>query len=91
MKMALIIGALIIAVFVEGAVLFLPITLLLLIMLSFFWQNHQKVLVLAFTSGIILDILQVRTVGQTSTIFLLILLTLLLYKKKIRWSYKINQ
>lgn len=90
MKTALIIGSLIIAVFVEGAVLFLPITLLLLIMLSFFWQN-QKALVLAFTSGIILDILQVRTVGQTSTIFLLILLTLLLYKKKIRWSYKINQ
>lgn len=90
MKIALIIGALAIAVLIEGAVFFLPITLLLLIMLSFFGQN-QKVLVLAFVSGIILDILQVRTVGQTSMILLLILLTLLLYKKKIRWSYKINQ
>lgn len=61
--------------FIEGTLIFLPLTLVLLVL--------RRSIILAFFSGLLLDVLQVRPLGVTSLFFLVILAAITLYKKKL--------
>lgn len=75
--------------FIESFILFLPITLFYLIILSIHAGSYQKnayALPLAFLGGLSIDILQVHTLGTTAVVFLVIVLSISLYKRKLESS-----
>ena len=76
---------LILIIFFEGAVTSLPLILIFLLCAMIIKKN-LALFPIAFFAGILLDILQVRTVGSTSIYFLICLFLVLLYQKK----YEIN-
>jgi len=67
--------------FLEGTVLSLPLVLVLLLCITIV---YKKVFVfpLAFFFGLLLDVLLVRPLGETSLFFCVFLLLILLYKRK---------
>ena len=69
------------AFLLEATVTTLPLVLLALLCLAVA-RRKSWVFSLAFISGILLDILLVRTVGITSLLFLIFLFIILLYERK---------
>ncbi|CAN5203797.1 hypothetical protein BH11PAT1_BH11PAT1_1720 [soil metagenome] len=70
-----------IALLLEGIVTTLPLTLLALIILLL-QKRAEWIFLLAFGSGLVLDILTLRPLGQTSIFFLIFLFLMLLYERK---------
>ena len=77
----ILIALLVISVILEGTITSLPLVLISLIFISLHFSSEDTFLS-AFLSGLFLDVLTVRSTGQTSVYFLLILLLVFLYKKK---------
>lgn len=67
--------------FFESMVFFLPLTATFLVIVALF-EEKENVFSLGFLAGLFLDILQVRPLGTTSALFLLILFFTFLYKRK---------
>lgn len=65
----------------EGSIIELPIVLVLLICLAS-QRKDAHVFFLAFISGLILDILLLRTPGATSMFFVTVTFLLMLYQRK---------
>lgn len=65
----------------EGSIISLPLVLLFLI-IDTVWRRSSHILLLAFLSGIILDIFLVRPIGLTSMYFLIAITGMILYQKK---------
>jgi cell shape-determining protein MreD len=70
------------SVILEGSITSIPLTLASLILFSFFLKKESS-FILAFSSGIILDILAFQTLGISSAFFLLSLFIVYLYQNKI--------
>lgn len=70
-----------IALIVETSVSSLPLVLLFLIIVTV-WRKSAHMLLLAFFSGLILDVLLVRNIGTTSIFFLVMIAGMILYQKK---------
>lgn len=65
----------------EGSVTTVPLVLLYLILLTVFTSKHV-VFGVAFGAGILIDLLLVRPIGQTSAFYLLFLFFIVLYERK---------
>lgn len=70
-----------IALFLEGTITTIPLTLLALIILLL-QKREQWIFPLACVSGIFLDIMTMRQLGMTSMFFTFFLFFILLYEKK---------
>ncbi|HVZ58325.1 MAG TPA: hypothetical protein VG935_01040 [Patescibacteria group bacterium] len=81
----LLVGFLIISVIAEGILTSLPLVLISLILFTIRTRNHD-VFFYAFISGIFLDILHVRPIGETSIFFAIVLLLIFLYERKFEIS-----
>lgn len=79
------IGLLIIAVILQGTVTSLPLVLLCLILLAVKTRTSD-VFLIAFLSGLILDIMLVHPIGESSIFFLTVLLVIFLYERKYELS-----
>lgn len=84
MEKALIV-LLIIAVILQGVATSLPLVLLILILLAVKVRSSD-VFLLAFISGIVLDIILVHPLGASSVFFLIVLLVIFLYERKYELS-----
>lgn len=73
------------ALFFQGSITTLPLLLIVLLLLYIFYR-HEIVFLLAFISGVILDSLLVRSVGQSSIFFLSFLFLVFLYQRKFEIS-----
>lgn len=69
------------ALIVESTLVSLPLTLLFLIIVTV-WRKSHHMLLLAFLSGLILDVLLVRSIGVTSIFFLVVIAVMILYQRK---------
>lgn len=69
------------AVLLEGSVTTLPVTLVVLVLLYCLFKE-DLVFLLATVSGVILDVLLVRSVGGSSMFYLFVLFLLFLYQRK---------
>lgn len=71
--------------FIESVVFFLPLTAAVLALLAIYEKNpaQGEVFGLSLLAGLFIDILQVRTLGTTSTLFLLIVFLIFLYQRKV--------
>lgn len=67
---------------IEGTTVPIPLAMLTLTILSIY-SEKQSTFLLAILAGIFLDILQVRIVGTTSLVFLVIVFVIFLYKRKL--------
>lgn len=72
-------------VLLEGTITTIPVALVILILIAT-KAERTTALGVAFTSGIFLDLLRVRTVGQTSLLLVTLLFFIFLYERK----YEIN-
>lgn len=76
--------------FIESFIFFLPITIFYLVIVCIYQKNNKKdnahTFPLALLGGLSIDILQVKTLGTTSAIFLLTVLIISLYKRKVESS-----
>jgi len=79
--MFILVALLILSVFLEGTLTSLPLVLLSLILLTVL-KRDRRVFGIAFLSGIFLDLLLVRSLGQTSVFFLIMVLFIFLYERK---------
>lgn len=70
-----------IAVVLEGAVTTLPLVVLTLLVFSVVTKK-QELLVVAFFSGLLLDIVRLSSLGQTSLFLLIFIFVVLLYDRK---------
>ncbi len=77
----ILIGLVIIALILEGSLTSLPLVLLTLLLFRIASKSNNGFLV-AFLSGIILDVFLVRPIGQTSVLFLIVLFLIGMYEKK---------
>ncbi|CAN5154789.1 hypothetical protein BH09PAT1_BH09PAT1_2120 [soil metagenome] len=77
----LLIGFLIIALVVEGTITSLPLVLLMLLICTTQLKTTD-VFLSAFLAGVILDVLLVRPLGQTSFYFLMALFLIFMYERK---------
>lgn len=75
------VGLIVLSILMEGTVTSLPLVLMSLILLTVFTKS-QDVFLIAFLSGVILDILLVRSVGESSVFFLVMLFIVFLYDRK---------
>ena len=76
---------LIVALFLEGTVTTLPLVFICLLCLTIFIRN-LSLFIVAFLAGILLDAFALRSLGETSIFFLLLIFLILLYQRK----YEIN-
>lgn len=67
----------------EQLFVFLPATLLFLLLLNYY-QPKQTHLLLAFLAGVVIDLLQVQPLGKTSIALVVILFVSYLYADKMR-------
>lgn len=81
MMVFLVIFLLLLSIVLEGIVFALPLVLALLIILQITYRSGL-VVVAAFISGVFLDALLFRPLGQTSLFFLFFLILLILYEKR---------
>lgn len=72
---------LLLAIFFEGSVTTLPLTLLILLILTVI-RRDEMVFVAAFVAGLLLDVLLLRVWGQTSLFFIIFVFVILLYERK---------
>ncbi len=72
---------LILSIIIESTFSFLPLTLLIIIFSSIVIRKND-IFILAFFSGLFLDIFSLRTLGISSLIFVLITFLIFLYQKK---------
>lgn len=70
-----------IAVILEGTILSLPLVAMSLLLLTVQFKTAD-VFIVAFFSGLALDVLLVRQIGETSVVFLILLLFVFLYDRK---------
>lgn len=77
--------ALFLMVLLEGTITTIPVSLVVLILIAIKAERTTG-LGIAFTSGIFLDLLRVRVVGQTSLLLVTFLFFIFLYERK----YEIN-
>lgn len=73
------------SVIFEASVTSIPLTLAALVLFSFFLKKESS-FVLAFLSGILLDILSFQTIGTSSVFFLFSTFVVYLYQTKIEQS-----
>lgn len=66
----------------ESSVTTIPLTFITLIVYTI-KDRDEKILLIAFIAGLVLDILTLNTLGITSLIFVLFLSLVLLYEKKL--------
>src|SRR6266700_5012533 len=66
---------------IEGTITTLPLVLIFLLLLAI-RRRDEVVFVVAFISGLVLDILRLHTVGGTSLFLLCFLFLVLLYERK---------
>jgi len=71
----------IISVFLEGTVTTLPLTLVCLLCLTIY-KREGIVFLIAFLAGLLLDILRVNMVGESSLFFVVFVFLILLYQRK---------
>lgn len=77
----LLVGLLIMAVLFEGTITSLPLVLMMLIITA--TQIHStNIFLVGFVGGIVLDIVLIRPIGETSSYFLIILFLMSMYEKK---------
>lgn len=69
------------ALFLEGSITTLPLVLLVLLIFTVVFRQ-SFVFGVAFLSGLLLDVLLMRPVGQTSVVFVLFVLFVRLYERK---------
>lgn len=72
---------LLLALLVETSVVKIPTTMVFLLILYITFKT-QKILVLAFLMGILLDLLNIKPIGTSSLLFIIFLLFVSLYEKK---------
>ena len=70
-----------IAVFLESTIITVPLTLLIILFASVTLKNND-VFILAFISGLLIDILTLGTIGLTSAFYVLFVMLIFLYQKK---------
>lgn len=73
--------SLIVAIVLESTIITLPLVLLLIIFAAVTLKNND-VFILAFLSGLLLDVLTLGTIGLTSAFYVLIVMLIFLYQKK---------
>jgi len=74
-----------ISVLLEGTIVMMPMALVCLLCLAIL-RKDWVVFLIAFLTGIFLDILKVQTVGERSIFFIIFIFLILLYQRK----YEIN-
>lgn len=79
--MPILLAVLFIMVFFEGTITTIPLALCILVVLAT-KADKTSVLLTAFLSGMFLDILRVRAVGQTSLVLVTFLFFIFLYENK---------
>ena len=79
--MNLIIALLLASIFLESTIITVPLTLLIIIFSAVTLKNND-VFILAFISGLLLDILTLGTIGLTSAFFVSFVMLIFLYQKK---------
>jgi len=77
----LLLGCILVALLFEGTITSLPLVLVALIITATKLRNTD-IFLIAFIAGVILDVLLVRPIGQTSVYFLIILFLIFLYERK---------
>lgn len=80
MEIALLL-VLLVAIFLEGSITTLPVVLLMLLIITVVIRQ-SFVFGVAFLSGVLLDLLIMRPVGQTSVVLVLFVLFVRLYERK---------
>ncbi|HBB76463.1 MAG: hypothetical protein A2186_04515 [Candidatus Levybacteria bacterium RIFOXYA1_FULL_41_10] len=73
---------LLLALLIEGSATTLPLTFIVLIVYTIL-KRDERILIVGFIVGLILDILTLNTLGITSLFFVLFLSLVLLYEKKL--------
>ena len=71
-----------IGVFLEGTVIFFPVTFLLFFLLYILYGNTSWIFFFAFLAGIFLDVISFRTIGTSSIFLISFIFILTLYKRK---------
>lgn len=79
--MKLVTFLLLVAIFLESTIITIPLTLLIILFAAVILKNND-VFILAFFSGLLLDILRLGTIGLTSAYFVLFVMLIFLYQKK---------
>ncbi len=79
--MNLTIALLLASIFLESTIITVPLTLLIIIFSAVTLKNND-VFILAFISGLLLDILTLGTIGLTSAFFVSFVMLIFLYQKK---------
>lgn len=74
-------GIVVISIFLQGIVTTLPVILCILL-LGYITKKEAWFFVVGFFCGILLDVLQVRPIGQSSLFFVLLLTLVFLYERK---------
>lgn len=72
---------LLVAIFLEGSITTLPLVLLVLLVMTVV-SRQSFVFGVAFLCGVLLDLLTMRPVGQTSAVLVLFVLFVRLYERK---------
>lgn len=81
MKIFAIIGILFFTAILESTIVPLPLSFIFLLLLSV-WKRDDSIFLIACLSGIVLDILMVRTIGVSSLFFLFAVFLILSYQRK---------
>lgn len=76
---------LLVSIFLESTLITIPLTLLIIIFAAVTVKNND-VFILAFLSGLLLDILTLGTIGLSSAFFILFVTLIFLYQKKFEIS-----
>jgi len=71
----------IVATLLEGTITSIPLVVLALLVF-YILKRQSSIFTIAFVSGIILDILSVRTLGSSSAFFIAFIFIVLLYERK---------
>jgi len=79
--MIIIILSLLTAIFLESALMSLPLTLVVLLFAAIYTRD-SLIFLLAFLAGLILDIFSLRTLGISSLYFVTFVFVIFLYQKK---------
>lgn len=81
MMQKILLAFLVFALLLEGTITSLPLVLLMLIFIATRFY-HGNIFAIAFFAGLILDVMLVRHLGETSVYFLLILFLICMYERK---------
>jgi len=72
---------LLVSIFLESTIITVPLTFLIIIFSAVTLKNNE-VFILAFLSGLLLDVLTLGTIGLTSAFFVSFVMLIFLYQKK---------